>query len=561
MNNANEQGFRTHLATWLGGLCLAVALTPVAFAQEAFDEDDDEEKENISLVMIGGDKGNSLAKAQDIATGISTFVEDNLEDLFLGRYAQLSAFVPNGTFSSGLSSLHLRGLGSLSNQPGNFSAVPTYEDGTLFKSAVPLLGTGNFLSQRVVVLRGAQDALRGDNAVGGTVNRTSHRPNLKTGEPDFHARYVGGRFGRQDMGLTFGGPFSDSFGYRLTLLETTRDGVIDNAVTGVDNPGSEGSNYQEFQLQLGKGEIGRLWVRAFSLDQQNFTLPLVQLSPYLPSSDAGQFRYSKNPYSGYSTDNPALTDERSDFITDLDGRNRNAAREAGLIGNSFLSTLDPKTLHNLDNPWRVNQNFSGTESLDDTKGSILHWDLDLGSYARISLLGAYNHLEYSRTDDADRINNNTVDLRTQTDTTSSYYSREVRFGTQGKRVFSWLFGSYSYNEESSQTTSAYDAGQTIADLIDVNALGATARTGQALPSLSAQHYTEIEVDAEDTFASLALNLGGFVLSVATRTADSEHQSRDSDLVGIVAESPAWTKYREVQWSQLRNTVGGKHHHC
>ena len=544
----------SHIFATVLGAC-ALFLAPVGLTQEAFEEPGAEGvEEAIGVTALRVFDETSV---QDIAAPITAYDQLGMEESFIILGEQIAAFTPSAGYSSrGFTDFSLRGADGLGNHPGSPGSVATFEGGTYWKGPYLPLDSGSFLTNRLEIMRDAQDVAYGHGAIGGVVDRISFNPG-PDGKPRYHSRFVGGEFGRRDMGIGATGNFTNVFGYSFSILESGSDGNIENSDFLVGNVGTLGHKYQEFQMQIGgieHGRSGRLFVRGYNINQDNSPRPRSRLNPYNDAVIATGYDRSASPLTAGDS-NPLFIDVTEEF---------NLAKATPVLAD--LSVVEePLVLEQLSNPWRTNQNYAGNESLDSTTGNILGWDLNFGSYARMSFLSSYNELNHTKSEDADLLNNTEVDLRTWSNERSKYYSREMRLGTRGKKRFlSWMVGGYKYYEETSSQQRSYDNGSAfspaaswnVAPMASQGASEGWSNLSVTSGSVLSDYHAEVQVDSEAMFSSIALNFGGLVLAMATRTADTTKKGSDRDISGYAGSGSAWAKYRERQWDYIRGAVSG-----
>src|SRR6185295_4760821 len=140
-----------------------------------------------------------------------------------------SIFAPNTFFSEfsarKLSFPHFRGI---SSGPGN-PAITTYVDG------VPQLHTNTSSVElldvdQIELVRGAQSALFGRNALGGLVNIVSARPSLTKWSGSVVAPF--GNFGTKEVRGSVSGPITQALGFSVSAGRGERDGFTKNDLTG-----------------------------------------------------------------------------------------------------------------------------------------------------------------------------------------------------------------------------------------------------------------------------------------------------------------------------------------
>ena len=170
-------------------------------------------------------------EGQDIPQSLRVFGEEELENAGIESVRDASFRVPNlflNEFSSRrLSFPTMRGIGSGQGDP----AVTTYLDG------VPQLTTSSTNIalvdiERIEFLRGPQSTLYGRNALGGIIHVI---PRLPSAERLLDGGLTLGNHGFQEFFATGGGTLvGDDLFFRLSVLDSSRDGYTTNDFTGND---------------------------------------------------------------------------------------------------------------------------------------------------------------------------------------------------------------------------------------------------------------------------------------------------------------------------------------
>ena len=153
------------------------------------------------------------ASIQDTALAITAVSGDLLENGGLDEIEDLSLDVPSLVFSraGGEAQLYIRGVGTNLFGIGQDSSVAVHQDGVYQGRAQ--MGLNQFLDvERVEVLRGPQGTLYGRNATAGVINVIHRAPG---DEPEGYVNLKLGNFNRYDGEVAYGGPISDSAGFRL----------------------------------------------------------------------------------------------------------------------------------------------------------------------------------------------------------------------------------------------------------------------------------------------------------------------------------------------------------
>ena len=203
---------------------------PSAFAQQAPATTDPKAPEPKKVTTLAGmvvtaQKREQAMQTVPITMTVST--KQQLQDADVRDIKALQVLVPSmyaySTGSEALTSIRLRGIGTVGDNPGLESSVGTVIDG------VPRARTGAAFDdlgelERVEVLYGPQGTLFGQNTSAGVVN-------IVTAAPSFHAHgdteLTVGNYGALDLGAYYTGPISDKAAFSIYASNRTRDGFYD----------------------------------------------------------------------------------------------------------------------------------------------------------------------------------------------------------------------------------------------------------------------------------------------------------------------------------------------
>ncbi|MBO0800570.1 MAG: TonB-dependent receptor, partial [Blastocatellia bacterium] len=189
------------------------------------------QKEPIRLEPITVHVYKDPDDVQRLPVSVTGVSESVLREEGVLKVSDAEIMAPNTFFSEytarKLSNATFRGIGSSPSNPG----ITTYIDG------VPQLNTNSSSIElldieQIEFVRGPQSALYGRNTLGGLVNITTQRPEMK--------KWTGGltvplaNYSDWDARASLSGPISDKVGVRMTVGRGTRDGFTINDVTGHD---------------------------------------------------------------------------------------------------------------------------------------------------------------------------------------------------------------------------------------------------------------------------------------------------------------------------------------
>jgi iron complex outermembrane receptor protein len=169
---------------------------------------------------------------QDVPVSVTAFTADQLKDQRVGDVLALSGLSPGLQIKTDDNAanprIFIRGIGVNDFNPATASAVGVYVDGVYVAS--PLAQMAGFYDlQQVEVLRGPQGTLYGRNTTGGAINVTTKKPS-STPEGDLAVDY--GRFNALKVEGGYGGPITDTLGFRVSGLYDKSDGYTLNRLTG-----------------------------------------------------------------------------------------------------------------------------------------------------------------------------------------------------------------------------------------------------------------------------------------------------------------------------------------
>jgi iron complex outermembrane receptor protein len=252
-----------------GLLASAAWLTPLA-AQAA-----DDANELEAIVVTAQKREQQL---QDVPIAITALNSDALDKRGIKSVEDLQYSTPGLTMSQNNinnSRLILRGVGAENPVIGGDPGVSLNVDGHYLQSGAFL--TRDFFDvERVEVLRGPQGTLYGRNAVGGAVNIITKKP---TRAFEGSAALTYGSYDRILGQAAVSGPFTDRLRGRLAVSAESRDGYIENIVTGQD---LNDSHYVSARgaLQYDVSDKVQLNLSAFYSKDNSESGTLQQQTPY-----------------------------------------------------------------------------------------------------------------------------------------------------------------------------------------------------------------------------------------------------------------------------------------
>ena len=170
---------------------------------------------------------------QDLALSIEAYTTEMIDNEQIYDVSDLADVVPGFETGKGIgngSAYTLRGIGSYGIGAAVVSSLVTNINGHSIGVA-QFAGLGFTDMERVEVLKGPQGTINGLNSVQGVINLITARP---TGELEGYVKAEMGNYGSQRISSAINLPFSDTVKARVALMSHTRDGMVNNPVTGND---------------------------------------------------------------------------------------------------------------------------------------------------------------------------------------------------------------------------------------------------------------------------------------------------------------------------------------
>jgi iron complex outermembrane receptor protein len=253
---------------------------------------------------------------QDVPITITAFTEEDIEAAGIQRPQDFVALTPNVTLvetqNQGTSFLTIRGISQARNSEPSAAILV---DGVLLTNPAQLTQE-LFDVQQIEVLKGAQGAVYGRNAIGGAIVITTREPG-----DEFEGRV---KLGYDDgpgfnVGVSAGGPLgdSDAFKYQASLSYYDTDGWIDNTYLG-----EEADPFQDVSLRarllwdpsdrlradariyMSQVDTQALYFNIdFGGDVNNTSLPVRVNNPGINERDLSQLSFKVD----YETDSGTLT--------------------------------------------------------------------------------------------------------------------------------------------------------------------------------------------------------------------------------------------------------------
>jgi len=248
------------------------------------------------------------AAVQDTAIAITAFDSEMMDDFGISSAADIANYTPGMTYNASPNRIFIRGIGRVENSLGSEPGIAIYRDG-IYNNEAASVSDNTFMAQRIEVLRGPQGTLYGRNAIGGAANILSKRPTSEfLGEVRLGAYSYGGR----DLGLSFSGPLTDKFSYRVAYAQNVNDGWVEN-IAGGDMNDLDFTTW-EVQIDADITENLNVWIRYADYEWDQKRAGVVMISPYNTSSPTGPVgdfssdfqQLVPNAQLGYDVSNPGV---------------------------------------------------------------------------------------------------------------------------------------------------------------------------------------------------------------------------------------------------------------
>ena len=222
-----QSGYR-YLWSAAGVSALAMLGLP-AFAQDA--ETEAAEAMIMEEVIVTANRREETL--QEYAGTIQAFTGSELEQMNVSddfRTLQYAVTGLNISNQEGKIEVYLRGIGSSDSDFGSDPAVATLYNG-IYLPRPRSIGPMFFDVERVEVAKGPQGTLRGRNAVGGTINIISKRPDFD--EYYGQAKVGVGEYSYREAEAILNFGVTDSLAFRLAASWEERDPYMENAAADI----------------------------------------------------------------------------------------------------------------------------------------------------------------------------------------------------------------------------------------------------------------------------------------------------------------------------------------
>jgi len=212
--------------TWLLSV-LGIGITPLAFAQQAEDED------TLALDDVKVTARKTVESAQDVPIAVTSFSREDLQDAQADNLDSLNGAVPNmnlvqGRGSASSANIYIRGIGQPDALQTFDPGVGVYVDGVYLSRIQGALMSLHDV-ERIEVLRGPQGTLYGKNTIGGAVNVVTRQPD---GESAGEVQLLAGDYGKLATNVYYKGAVSDRTSASISALYRLDNGFVTDRVSG-----------------------------------------------------------------------------------------------------------------------------------------------------------------------------------------------------------------------------------------------------------------------------------------------------------------------------------------
>ena len=283
-SNSNHRMRR--LVVFLPALPAAVAgaLATIVGAQAGLAADTPSQPALTEIVVTAQKREQNL---QDVPISVMAISGQQLKDAGITDIKNLTVLTPGmtttSTTSENVTTVRIRGIGTVGDNPGLESSVGIVIDGVYRpRNGVGFGSLGEI--DRIEVLEGPQGELFGKNNDAGVVNIVTKRPSTTFGAT---AEITGGNFDDKEASGSITGPLGDFSAFRLYAGFQKRDGFL-NVETGTGN-GDDAVNNRNFYTVRGQylltpgNDVSVLIIGDFSRRSEN----CCQATPVVPGPFAG----------------------------------------------------------------------------------------------------------------------------------------------------------------------------------------------------------------------------------------------------------------------------------
>lgn len=356
-------------------------------------------------------------RLNSVPTAVSAFTAEDRTIRGINSTQDVAKFTPGVSISDSPNRVNVRGVGRVTNALGSDPGVANYLDG-FYTSESDVIGSSDFLTQRVEILRGPQGTLYGRNSIGGAVNIISKRP---TDDFQVEGRAFVNDYQTYGAGLSVSGPVSDGLRFRLAGIGQLQDKGYVRNLAG-QSVGANKNYTVEGQVDADIMSNLNAWVRVAHTRYDRRPLPTVIIDPF-----------TTVPYFSGLTANPQT--------------------------NAFGNTLANPSVNN---PYVVSYDTPGRQTLSNNVSAVTNITLNTPEVI-VRFIGGYLQYDYLAVTDLDGTSRKTISVPafgTSFTVPTQYvsrigedkrqYSGELNFLSTPGGDFDWIIGIYGYHEKLDQ---------------------------------------------------------------------------------------------------------------
>ena len=209
-------------------------INPPNTAEQGAVADDDLSQQPVdsSDIVVTATRRNQALS--DVPLAVSAVTAENLQMSGATDIRQLNQLSPSllvsSTQSEGAAVARIRGIGTVGDNPGLESSVGVFIDG-VYRSRTGMGLTELGPLERIEVLRGPQGTLFGRNTSAGLISIITAQPRF---EPEISGALTIGNYDLRRGEVSATGPLSSSLAARLDAVYLTRDGFLEDVISGRD---------------------------------------------------------------------------------------------------------------------------------------------------------------------------------------------------------------------------------------------------------------------------------------------------------------------------------------
>ncbi len=275
--------------------------------------------------------------------------------------------------------------------------------------------------ERVEIVKGPQNALYGRSAFAGAINYITRKPG-----DEFRAR-VGmdvGNYGQQEFSADVSGPLSDSLALGFTGMVWNHDGYYDNALTGGDMGGSEGTSVAGTVVLTPTDNVS-ITARVEHLDDEFGTTPFAVM-----------------PFNATFAVPQSAIDAGITAATEVAGVNGDAVdgdQLTPMMSERPQSCLDPTDVTTCGD-------YEGTDRNNTRATLTIDWDLGNLAFTSLTHFADTRSVQREGQEDTSASNAPTA-AELFYDNRTDLFSQEIRLASNTDGALTWVIGGLFWNEE------------------------------------------------------------------------------------------------------------------